>query len=383
MASLEWQHPNEEIHCPEWHQDCLAVTLTLAGCFSLKELKKFCRLTDWKISSSDMGPAQCMEILHQACHGSPVVVKAVEKSLAGRFRAAMGKVRQSDLDGIHEMWAASDWPFPILWASLADEREEVRLKARGFLHELIWAAVNALKQNDRSEAQAERIKSLSGAVAGLQSEIRTLRRELKQKPKVIREPAVEDTSLPARKNPKKMNEMKMEINRLRQLVAERDASLKEMEQKLAAGRKPLLPDNHVLNMLPRPVFDQCVLQNTPSNASEKEHRCTREDRCLDCPLEGRRILVIGGLERMETTYREVVHQMGGRLCYHCGHVKSNSKKLKNMVARADGAIFITSVNSHAAQSVVKDTCKKAGTPLLILKETGVNSLEKALRGMAA
>ena len=107
--------------------------------------------------------------------------------------------------------------------------------------------------------------------------------------------------------------------------------------------------------------------------------CSNPECCRDCPLAGQKIMVIGGLDRLEPSYKEVVTQMGGRFGSHTGHVCNGGKKLKKQVNGADLVVFFTSINSHSALSVIKAHCKKRGIPLMAVKETGKGALEKALR----
>jgi len=116
----------------------------------------------------------------------------------------------------------------------------------------------------------------------------------------------------------------------------------------------------------------------------KGHCCGRgTDRCKDCPLFGLRVAVVGGIGRMLPDYREVVRHLGAELLYHDGHMKSGSYKLKNVVCGADIVVFITSVNSHGALSVLKAVCKKKGKKFIALRETGCESLDRTLRNCAA
>lgn len=112
------------------------------------------------------------------------------------------------------------------------------------------------------------------------------------------------------------------------------------------------------------------------------HDCLSDPVCQDCPLKGMRVAIIGGVERMESIYRDVVSQLGGKLSYHGGHTRNGCGKLKKLVSNADMAVFLTSVNSHSALATVKDACKKSGTPLAAIREKGAGSLEKALRNLA-
>ena len=103
--------------------------------------------------------------------------------------------------------------------------------------------------------------------------------------------------------------------------------------------------------------------------------------CADCPLLGTRIAVIGGLKRMEEMYRASVDRLGGECLCHDGGLKGGRRRLRQMVAKADLVLFLTSVNSHAALSTVKKECKKCKKPFCALRQTGSGSLEKVLRAI--
>lgn len=105
--------------------------------------------------------------------------------------------------------------------------------------------------------------------------------------------------------------------------------------------------------------------------------------CRTCPLNGLKVAVIGGLERMEPAYRLVVQELGAELLFHAGHMRNGGCQLKRVVFGADVVVFITSVNSHSALNVVKSVCKKNGKRFVPLRQTGTESLERALRTHSA
>ncbi len=117
---------------------------------------------------------------------------------------------------------------------------------------------------------------------------------------------------------------------------------------------------------------------------DKGECCGRgKDPCKHCPLLGLRVAIVGGIGRMLPDYRQVVKQLGAELLYHDGHIKNGSYKLKSVVCGADIVVFITSVNSHGALSVLKAVCKKKGKKFIALRETGCESLDRTLRNCAA
>lgn len=127
------------------------------------------------------------------------------------------------------------------------------------------------------------------------------------------------------------------------------------------------------------------LRRSSADLPREEGFCCMEGRecCKGCPLAGLRVAVVGGIGRMLPEYREVVRQLGAELIYHDGHMKSGSYKLKNVVCGADIVVFITSVNSHGALTVLKAVCRKKRKRFIALRETGCESLDRVLRNCAA
>ncbi|ADK84633.1 hypothetical protein Deba_1265 [Desulfarculus baarsii DSM 2075] len=111
--------------------------------------------------------------------------------------------------------------------------------------------------------------------------------------------------------------------------------------------------------------------------------CAVSAQCACCPLQGLKVAVIGGLERMEGSYCQAIDKLGGQCSFHPGHVRGGSRRLRQIVIKSDVVVFITSVNSHGALATVKAECKKAGKPFIALGRTGVGSLEEMLLEFAA
>jgi hypothetical protein len=127
----------------------------------------------------------------------------------------------------------------------------------------------------------------------------------------------------------------------------------------------------------------CLCEESPA-FSKTRHHCEEGDACCEeCPLEGLRIAVIGGPERMQPAYRRMVQQLGAEFLFHDGGVKNGSYKLRSLVCGADIVVFITTVNSHGALNVVKAVCRKNGKRFIALRETGAESLVKKLLLAAA
>ena len=116
------------------------------------------------------------------------------------------------------------------------------------------------------------------------------------------------------------------------------------------------------------------------NISHRQKPCGKAV-CEACPLRGRKVMIIGGLDRLEPGYRETVGRLGGECEFHTGKLRNGHRRLKQKVAKADLVVFITSINSHAALNAVKTECKRCDKPFCALRQTGCCSLEKTLRSL--
>lgn len=117
-------------------------------------------------------------------------------------------------------------------------------------------------------------------------------------------------------------------------------------------------------------------------SSTRTFTASRDDQeqvCEYCPLQGRKVVIIGGLDRLEPNYRETVSRLGGECVCHTGKLRSGNRRLKQRVANADLVVFITSINSHAALNTVKKECKRCSKPFCALRQTGCGSLEATLK----
>ncbi|NCC06054.1 MAG: DUF2325 domain-containing protein, partial [Proteobacteria bacterium] len=70
--------------------------------------------------------------------------------------------------------------------------------------------------------------------------------------------------------------------------------------------------------------------------------------CPSYDLCKKRVLIVGGIERMEKSYRRLIEERGGVFEYHAGHMKSGGKGLESSVQRADLVLCPVNCNSHGA-----------------------------------
>ncbi len=124
---------------------------------------------------------------------------------------------------------------------------------------------------------------------------------------------------------------------------------------------------------PISVFSQN--KNTASRGKSVCDTCNSPCACAQCP---QRILVVGGIERMEPLYKEVIEAKGHIFEYHAGHLRKGGSKLDNCLQRADIVLCPVNCNSHSACLQVKSLCKKYKKNLQIMKNFSLSAIERTL-----
>jgi hypothetical protein len=360
--------------CLKWNDDCLATVVILASCLSVSEMKKL--LNKHPTPGQDLGaPAEVLlEALHEACHREPALVETITRKLDRKFSSALARVRGLAPGDLPRSLEDGQWPLPLMWACFRQPSPEFRNAGRRLAHRMIrqgmkhhLARPDAEELNRRLSEADQRRRALEQALQKLRAENRRLRRE-----QWLREAsagAAAPRPLRAAPNPGK------EAARLRKQLKGLEDRNRAMAGELASWRKLALSREKAGS---KPGFGQCLPACPIScRAGDGDQaQCGRKGE--ECPLAGRRIAIIGGLDRLEPRYRESVDQLGGKCICHTGKIRGGCRRLKQTVAKADLVVFITTINSHAALSTVKSECKRCSTPFCALGRSGAGSLEQAL-----
>lgn len=108
----------------------------------------------------------------------------------------------------------------------------------------------------------------------------------------------------------------------------------------------------------------------------ESHPC--DDHCPAFGLCRKRVLIVGGIARMESLYRKLIEDEGGRLEYHDGSVKGGSRKLEGSLKRADIVLCPVNCNSHAACALVKRLGKKHKKPVHMMANFSLSAVSQML-----
>ena len=112
-------------------------------------------------------------------------------------------------------------------------------------------------------------------------------------------------------------------------------------------------------------------------------QCVCDPSCPAFDLCEKRVLIVGGIARMESLYREVIEGSGGVFDYHDGYMRKGSKPLEDRMKRADMVLCPVNCNSHAACTVVKKLGKKHKKNVHMLHNYSVSAISQVIRDATA
>jgi hypothetical protein len=103
-------------------------------------------------------------------------------------------------------------------------------------------------------------------------------------------------------------------------------------------------------------------------------------QCPSFNLCQKRVLMVGGISRMESLFRDLIERSGGVFDYHDGYMKKGARKLEHRLKRADVVICPVNCNSHVACSLVKNLAKKYNKKVHMLANSSIQSFCQVIWG---
>lgn len=103
---------------------------------------------------------------------------------------------------------------------------------------------------------------------------------------------------------------------------------------------------------------------------------------MTATLAGRSVLCVGGLTGARPQYRMAIETCQGRFFHHDGGREDSLHRLPPMLCSADLVLCASGNISHGAYHLVKQWCKKLGTPCVMVKGTGMASFLEGLSSLS-
>lgn len=374
-----------------WQFESIFVCPTIGMCLSLAEQKQIIKKCG--ISIKNKGAFEIHELLVTCADGENRLSKRVDNQLRKKFNKSSNPLLTLGCDTFMEQWRSSfkrGSYVDVFWAAAARPSlpPEYKREIFGDVHMAMhWTGEQRSMYKQKMTGMQRKTENLINDA----KEAVVARRKIKKDNKVLQgeNKGLQDKVLfleaqnhmlweKAEKNTKRLDvdtinivaiRLEKEKNDLVLTVKEKDTRLSFLEKK----NKRLSAEIAEHRELAQRLKDETRLM---INEFVSRNQCG--ESCPSFDLCQKRFLIVGGITRMESLYRELIESSGGRMEYHDGYMKTGTRKLENLLKRSDVVLCPVSCNSHAACSMVKNLAKKHRKPVHMLTNSSLSAVTRVM-----
>jgi hypothetical protein len=270
-----------------------------------------------------------------------------------------------------DMYGAYIWVSATCFRGTKEQANQIYGKIHMYSHEML----NRLRKSNLC------IRELTNENQSLITKITDLKIKHKWAEKEIIRLNEDCARLEIEKKTQSKNNLFSEINKtdffslreskesLERLLTEQQSINKGLRQKVISLEEQLSASEQAFRSIKDDIaglFDSFNSQETRCQSCEKVSLCRK------------RVLVVGGLARMVSFYREVVEKLDGQFDFHDGRCHNGNDALKHQILQSDLVICPIDINSHAACLEVKRVCKNSRKEFFMLRKSSVSTVYTAL-----
>lgn len=237
---------------------------------------------------------------------------------------------------------------------------------------LLREQTKSLRDNQKYEREVRARKALQKEKRVLERDLKTLQEELAGMKRYRIELKCQLEELKNRS----FQELQEENGRLRAELERLAGQIKQQIEQLAVSKKE---NQRLAGERDRQLSANAQIREELAGLVQQFVEVS--DCSTDCPtfdLCRKRILIVGGVTRMESLYRQLIESSGGILEYHDGNLKSGLKNLEGRLRRADVVLCPVNCNSHAACSMVKKLGKKYNKTVHMLSNSSLSGVSQVI-----
>ncbi|SHL51000.1 hypothetical protein SAMN02745216_05282 [Desulfatibacillum alkenivorans DSM 16219] len=375
-----------------WETDKIFRCPLMGMCLTVPEQKQVLKKAG--ISPKGKTLYEIHEILIGSCENQNRLSRKIENLLNRKFLKEADPLRDLDEKAFMDHWESAFRTGSyeaVLWAAATRQV----LSAKNMAH-IFGAAHMDMHQTAQNAAQlAKRLSAVEDQLAG----VRKLHRdEVKKSKSLAKENAEltqkclalesevksaneEDAFIPEKGQVERAVRVEEEnaallsrLSRLEKELAQKDARLIALEERSEELQKELSSTENGKEQFK-------VQARKMINDFMQMNRC--DDSCPSFNLCRKRILLVGGITKMEALYRDIVEKNGGIFEYHDGYIKGGVRDLENRLRRADVVLCPVNCNSHGACTMVKNLGKKHKKPVHMLSSSSLSMISQAVQRTAS
>lgn len=382
----------DRLHCP-----------VVGTCLSLAEIQTLARKGGFAGKQFDSYRLH-VEAVNLSCSRNPIA-EAMQKRLDrkfDRYLRAFEKARSDD--AVCALWVAHVERGEVagpMWAALTQRHAGTRTRAQ------VYADVHMLSHQVGAGQAADlrRLEWLEGEHLKLQAQQRQDAarhgRELAEKTARIQQLDAEaaeawrryQSANPYRQRLEALESGVAMTGMARELLVSREAAerlqvrVDQMQQRITTLEADLarMTEAHASTQRERDALEHLWLADVEApTSSESSASSTCDGACNRCPshLKGACVLCVGGRIALLPQYRQLAERLGVHLIHHDGGKEEALSRLPALLARSDAVICPTDCVGHLAYYQLKQHCKQAGKPCVLIKRSGVGGFAEALTRLA-
>lgn len=352
-------------------------------------------LKKMSLPAIDLTPFEMHELFVNAAATENPLSRKVSQLLRRKYEREAAPLRLLDEEEFLGQWKkafAAGQYVAFLWAAatrgLSDDARRtiygaVHMAMHGVAEEQTRARRLFAELERKNEQQANRIRLLKEREAASRAGMEQAeegRRALAQENAALRD---------------ERNRLKAELDAMYEASTalweirgpELEAENENLREALASLTQRFEAQRDLVNSLlkqGRARFEQAGLPVAESGACGGS--CCGRDCDESCPsfdLCRKRVLIVGGVERMESLYREFIEGGGGVLDYHNGSLQGGTRQLERSLRRADIILCPVNCNSHGACIKVKNLAKKHNKTFYMLPNGSLSTISRLLGNESA
>jgi hypothetical protein len=374
-----------------WEMDNCFKCPIVGTCVTLAEQKHLLKKAG--VCLKKKSPFDIHEVLVASCEGENRLSRKFDAMLERKFRKKSVPLFEMDNEVFMAHWNER---FPsgdfeaALWAAACrrDLSTEQRREVFGMVHMAMhWnsreraASLAKLSIVEKEQAElrerfkesASDRKALEKRCKELEAENRSLQADLASTLKKNKALAGQG-SIEAREG--RIVELERMVSNLQQERAELSRTVAKQNRRIEAMTEERLRQSEVNDRLA--VVDEELRESLGETLRTMRRIDSCDEKCPDFDLCRKRVLIVGGIARMESLYRRMIENSGGRLEYHDGNLNGGAKQLESRLMRADIVLCPVNCNSHAACSLVKNLGKKHRKPVHMMPNFSLSAVSRVI-----
>jgi hypothetical protein len=356
-----WQIP-ETLHCP-----------VIGTCLTMAEQRSI--LKKAHISTGGLGDHEIHGLLVQSGHAESQVARRVQRTLERKYRSEIQAWGSYDEHEILSLWEAqlrSGQIGAVLWVAATHPclSEQAIVKIFGDVHMLMHHQGEVVRQELQ---QAQRLRAQKQQMSDKLGRAWARCRELERALHALQmEHARLERAMRDQEQPEQQEDVTLLRAQLEKAERQNEAQSVVIERCQAENKRLIceLASVNALNRLMR-----AELQDVLKEMLDKERDC---QDCAAYDLCGKRVLLVGGLNRLRAVYGLLVADVGGDFRYHDGVKSGRNSALEGMIRWADIVLCPVDINSHGACLSVKNLCKKMDKPYHMMPSSGASTVARVL-----